>query len=255
MPGAITGASGADGQGASAAAHPAAAPAAAAATATATAAAPGPAAIARTGYQGFGSFHAGNPEEMAAAAGWAPPPNPCAQAGVLDAGDVAAAARQQLFGLPARRLFLIDFGRWCFLNHGAFGGALAAAVAEAEAWRRRCEAQPLAFLDRELFPQLVRVMRELAAFLRCRPQDLALLPNATTGAAARCSARGASARRSLGRGHCPAAGTAVPTTSLAPAGPSAPGGPGLNTVIQSLRGRLGPGDSLFSLDIGYGAGQ
>lgn len=34
---------------------------------------------------------------------------------------------------------------------------------------------------RELFSQLVRVMRELAEFVHCRPQDLVLLPNATTG--------------------------------------------------------------------------
>lgn len=52
---------------------------------------------------------------------------------------------------------------------------------------------------RELFPQLVRVLRELAAFVNCRPQDLALLPNATTG---------------------------------------------LNTVLSSFRGRLGPGDAV-----------
>lgn len=38
--------------------------------------------------------------------------------------------------------------RWTFINHGAFGGALRCATLEAEAWRRRCEAQPLLFLDR-----------------------------------------------------------------------------------------------------------
>lgn len=38
--------------------------------------------------------------------------------------------------------------RWTFINHGAFGGVLRCAALEAEAWRRRCEAQPLLFLDR-----------------------------------------------------------------------------------------------------------
>ncbi len=47
----------------------------------------------------------------------------------------------------------------------------------------RCTCLPFPALRRELFAQLVRVMRELAACAGCRPQDLALLPNATTGAA------------------------------------------------------------------------
>ncbi|PRW58839.1 L-cysteine desulfhydrase 1 isoform X2 [Chlorella sorokiniana] len=138
---------------------------------------------------------------MAADPAWQPPPNPCEAA----AGELPAPGE---LGAAARRHFLIDFDSWTFINHGAFGGALRCAQQEAEAWRRRCEAQPLFFLDRELFAQLVRVMRELAAFAGCRPQDLALLPNATTG---------------------------------------------LNTVVQSWRGRLGPDDALFSLDIGYGS--
>ena len=43
-----------------------------------------------------------------------------------------------------------------------------------------------------------------------------------------------------------------PYPHLHPASPSPPAA-GLNTVIQSLRGRVGPGDALFSLDIGYGS--
>lgn len=97
-------------------------------------------AVARTGYQGFGSFHSDNVEEMACDPMWQPPPNPCeAAAGELPAPGVV--------GTAARRHFLIDFS-WTFINHGAFGGALRCAQQEAEAWRRRCEAQPLLFLDR-----------------------------------------------------------------------------------------------------------
>ncbi|EFN57782.1 hypothetical protein CHLNCDRAFT_21267, partial [Chlorella variabilis] len=92
-----------------------------------------------------------------------------------------------------------------FINHGAFGAALRLAQQEAEAWRRRCEQQPLLFLDRDLFSQLARVMRELAAFVGCRAQDLALVPNATTG------------------------------------------------LLLVMRGRVGPGETLFSLDVGYGS--
>ncbi|KAL4426688.1 hypothetical protein ABPG77_004744 [Micractinium sp. CCAP 211/92] len=150
---------------------------------------------------------------MASDAQWQAPSNPCEAAGLLaephaDPVGAVGTGAAPAFGASCRSLFSIDFDRWIFINHGAFGGVLRCAALEAEAWRRRCEAQPLLFLDRELFPQLVRVMRELAAFVGCEARDLALLPNATTG---------------------------------------------LNTVIQSLRGRVGPGDALFSLDIGYGS--
>eukprot|EP00887_Chlorella_sp_A99_P000749 scaffold5.g749.t1 len=198
-------------------------------------AAPSP--VKHTGYRGFGSFMTEQSvEEMVAAAaaqpGWRPPTNPCAVApprpppafgaamrSQASAGAVVRRARRRFlidFGSIGRILsfflsllqFLIDFGSWCFLNAGAFGGVLRPAHEEASAWRARCEAQPLAFLDRELFPQLVRVLAELARLLGCSPADLALLPNATTG---------------------------------------------LSTVLSSWRGRLGPGDAVFSLDIGYGS--
>ncbi|KAL4860004.1 putative L-cysteine desulfhydrase 1 [Chlorella vulgaris] len=156
--------------------------------------------LSTVGYQGFGSFHnEDNVEFMASNPGWQPPPNHCQQE-VCWTGTA--------FGATCRSQFFIDFDRWTFLNHGAFGAVLRCAHEEADAWRRRCESQPLRFLDRELFAQLVRVMGELAAFVGCQRQDLVLLPNATTG---------------------------------------------LNVVIQSLRGRIGPGDVLFHLDVGYGS--
>lgn len=70
----------------------------------------------------------------------APPGNPCAAPLGLP--------EPPSFGASAREHFLIDFAVWTFLNHGAFGAALRCAHAEAAAWRARCEAQPLAFLDR-----------------------------------------------------------------------------------------------------------
>lgn len=189
----------------------------------------------RPGYQGFGSFHSDNVEVLVAAAAagcWQPPANPCA---------VDLIRPPPAFGTRMRSQFLIDFSSWCFLNHGAFGAPLRCAQEEAAAWRERCEAQPLAFLDRcpaylppamlgssacsppsprltlslflvvpqsrELFPQLVRVLAELSTLLDCSPADLALLPNATTG---------------------------------------------LNAALAKFRGHLTPADAVFSLDIGYG---
>jgi isopenicillin-N epimerase len=77
--------------------------------------------------------------------------------------------------------FLVDFDSWCFINHGAFGAPLAAAQHHSNLWRSHAETQPLSFLDRQLFPQLCRVIRQLAKYLNTSPDQLALLPNATTG--------------------------------------------------------------------------
>lgn len=134
-------------------------PAIAAVPDEAAAAATGLAHVQRTGYQGFGSFHSGNVEDMIADPSWEPPANPCER--VADVAALAAAAAAP-FGAAMRPHFLIDFAAWTFLNHGAFGGVLACAHREAEAWRVRCEAQPLAFLDRELFPQVGEVPTTLS---------------------------------------------------------------------------------------------
>ena len=96
-------------------------------------------------------------------------------------------------------------------------------------------------------------MRELAAFVGCRAQDLALVPNATTGLLLVC-------RLCLQPAPMPAwaldswaaesyclPGSCCPLF-VAPF-PAA----GLNSVIQSMRGRVGPGETLFSLDVGYGS--
>jgi len=104
------------------------------------------------------------------------PPRPF-EARHIDATHLATC----VFGRSMRDQFLIDFDRWTFINHGAFGGVLAAVAEDAERWRRHCERQPLLFLDRELFPLLVHVMRGVADFAGADPRDLVLLPNATTG--------------------------------------------------------------------------
>jgi aspartate aminotransferase-like enzyme len=42
------------------------------------------------------------------------------------------------------------------------------------------ELNPVRFMDDEVMPELARVVRDLAAFVGAEPQDLALVPNATT---------------------------------------------------------------------------
>lgn len=132
------------------------------------------------GYVVFGSFMGDASVEQLLASDASPPlPFP-----VDDLfADVEGGLEVEL-GLPVRSHFLVDFDCWTFLNHGAFGCACRPAFLAAERWRRECERQPLAFLDRLLFPHLVASTRLLAAQLRARPQDCVLTANATAALSA-----------------------------------------------------------------------
>ena len=68
-----------------------------------------------------------------------------------------------------------------FLNHGSFG-ACPRAVLDAQArWRAELEAEPVRFLHRELEGRLAAARAALGAFVGADPEDLAFVPNATTG--------------------------------------------------------------------------
>lgn len=68
-----------------------------------------------------------------------------------------------------------------FLNHGSFG-ACPRRVLEVQAeLRAEMEREPVRFLGREFEDRLDAVRAELGPFLGAAPQDLALVPNATTG--------------------------------------------------------------------------
>ena len=82
--------------------------------------------------------------------------------------------------MPLRGFF--SQGQCTFLNHGAFGCPISHGVRAAAAWRREAERQPLEFFDRTLLPELMRTTRLIAQkVLGARPQDVALVANATTG--------------------------------------------------------------------------
>ena len=118
---------------------------------------------------------AGNVEDMISDDAWVPPAPPPFLADLGEAGDEAATR----CGGAARRHFLLEEG-WTFVNHGAFGSPLARAFEASSRWRRHAELQPLRFIDRELFPYLVKVTKLMAAHVRADPRDLVLLPNATS---------------------------------------------------------------------------
>lgn len=130
-------------------------------------------ASAPAGYAGFGSFMGDNVEEMVSTSDdkYIPPPLPFED-------DVGEEPPPQ-FGEAARSQFLVNFDKWTFVNHGAFGASARAPFDAAHRWRRHCEEQPLLHIDRLLFPHIVHSIRVLAAHVRARPVDLVLGQNAT----------------------------------------------------------------------------
>ena len=68
-----------------------------------------------------------------------------------------------------------------FLTHGTFGAAPRIVLEAQREWRDRLEREPVRFLDRELEAHLARVRDELGAFIGAPPDELAFVPNATTG--------------------------------------------------------------------------
>lgn len=68
-----------------------------------------------------------------------------------------------------------------FLNHGSFGACPVPVLAAQSAWRSRMEAEPVHFLARELEGHLDAARGALGAFLGADADDLAFVPNATSG--------------------------------------------------------------------------
>ncbi|HYN41310.1 MAG TPA: aminotransferase class V-fold PLP-dependent enzyme [Thermoanaerobaculia bacterium] len=68
-----------------------------------------------------------------------------------------------------------------YLNHGSFGACPRAVLEKQAALRAELESEPVDFLWRSLPARLAAARAALGTFLHANPDDLALVPNATTG--------------------------------------------------------------------------
>lgn len=85
--------------------------------------------------------------------------------------------------VDARRLrehFLLD-PSVTFLNHGSFGACPREVLQAQRRWQDEMESNPVAFLGRRSGDLLAQAREGLAGFLGAQADDLAFVPNATTG--------------------------------------------------------------------------
>jgi isopenicillin-N epimerase len=68
-----------------------------------------------------------------------------------------------------------------FLNHGSFGACPRFVLDAQDRWRARLEAEPVRFMVRELEPGLDAARAAVGRFVGADPDDVAFVPNATTG--------------------------------------------------------------------------
>lgn len=79
-----------------------------------------------------------------------------------------------------KHLFLLD-PDVTFLNHGSFGACPRSVLEVQSSLREQLEREPVHFFNRLYEPLLDAARERLAAFVGARAEDLAVVPNATTG--------------------------------------------------------------------------
>ncbi len=96
-------------------------------------------------------------------------------------GDMAARGNMAALGAAIRDAFLIDPGA-CTVNHGSYGATPRVVLGEQDRWRATMEAQTSRFFNRVLPGALREAAGRLAVHVGAAAEDLAFVPNATTGA-------------------------------------------------------------------------
>lgn len=138
----------------------------------------------------FGSFHSEDVEELIKLPDHefeAPAVAEAIQSSVLDRHQLTFSNALPVDRLEFRKALFSLEPSATFLNHGAFGATMRPLSFESFLWREYCDSQPLRYYDRELFPLMVRSLRELARLLQTSPTNLFPLPNVTAGLNAICN--------------------------------------------------------------------
>lgn len=129
--------------------------------------------VGTSGYGGLGSFHSDNVE------------------GLINRDDLPldrpicvknmyeSLTKKPSFGKEFRSFFYVDFDKWTYLNHGAFGAVVSPALQAARLWEDYIEKQSLRALDREAFSYICTSIRAAASLINVPPQNLVLVPSAT----------------------------------------------------------------------------
>ena len=97
-------------------------------------------------------------------------------------------------GAAVRHEWLLD-PDWLSVNHGSFGATPRVVLAAQDAWRRRMEARPGAFMGRTLPAALRAAAGALGALIGGAAEDIVFIDNATTG----CNAGAGLAAAAAGR--------------------------------------------------------
>ncbi len=135
-----------------------------------------------SGYKSMGSFHSDNVEILIRQddCSYEKPRLPDVIKSKYDDIMRKAYPTKPSFGNDSKSLFMLE-SEYTFINHGAFGLTLRVAHDFCNAWREYAETQPLRYFDRHLLPHLVYSYRSFGKYVNCKPDQLALIPNATYG--------------------------------------------------------------------------
>lgn len=79
-----------------------------------------------------------------------------------------------------KELFLLD-PSITYLNHGSFGATSRPVFEKYQWWQRELELEPVEFLGRRFNDHMRDARAALAAYIHAHPDDIAYVPNATTG--------------------------------------------------------------------------